>query len=150
MLNFVRTEDATVQVVDNEKRVDKLDKAGMTASFLCAVHCALMPLVVTLLPLLGLTFLASEPIEWGLLAASATLGTLSLCLGFKEHRSRGVFAILGLALALLVMGRISHSHGVGGWSVALMVTGGFMMMGAHILNHYLCRSCRRCSSHECH
>jgi hypothetical protein len=150
MLNFVRTEDATVQRVNNENAVDRLDRVGMTASFLCAVHCAIMPLVVTLLPLLGLTFLASEPIEWALLASSATLGTLSLCMGFKEHRSRRVFAVLGVALALLVLGRIAHSHDGSSWSLVFMVAGGLTMMGAHIFNHYLCRSCRRCSSHECH
>ena len=158
MLNFVRTEDAPVRESASEntfdltvnRRVDRLDRAGMTASFLCAIHCALMPLVVTLLPLLGLTFLASEPIEWALLASSATLGTLSLCMGFREHRSRRVFAILGVALALLVVGRIGHSHGAQLWNVLLLVAGGLTMMGAHIFNHTLCRSCRRCSEHECH
>ena len=30
------------------------DRVGATASFLCAIHCALLPFVLTLLPLLGL------------------------------------------------------------------------------------------------
>ena len=140
------------------KAVDKIDRAGATASFLCAIHCALLPFIVTMLPVLGLSFLASEPVEWALLAASATLGTLSLCLGYREHRSRRVFAVLGIALALLVAGRLQlegHSHEVGSAhlpsfsGVALMVLGGLAMMGAHGFNHALCRACRRCSSHGC-
>lgn len=141
--------------------IDKVDRAGATASFLCAIHCALMPFVVTLLPVFGLSFLSSEPIEWALLAASATLGTLSLCLGYREHRSRRVFAVLGIALALLLMGRLhggEHSHAANhadqaahlpSMNVIFMVLGGLAMMGAHLFNNALCRACRRCASHGC-
>ncbi len=129
--------------------VGKLDRAGATASFLCAIHCALMPFIITMLPLLGLSFLASEPVEWTLILSSATLGTLSLCAGFREHKSRRVFGVLGMALALLVAGRIFHEHHVGYWGPVFMVLGGFSMMGAHLLNHSLCRSCRKCSDHGC-
>lgn len=173
MLNLVKTEE----LAQNPKAVDQLDKAGAMASFLCAIHCAIMPLVVTLLPLLGLSFLASEPVEWALLLLSAGFGTASLCLGFKEHRSRKVFAVLGMGIALLVAGRIfhhlpigaaeiahshdghGHVHGIEvdntgmatfGPSVILMVLGGLTMMGAHIFNQMLCRNCRKCSDHECH
>ena len=168
MFQFIRTDDskradehgARVQADDGVSEpsvldvdrldVNRLDKAGVVASFLCAIHCAAMPLVVTLLPLLGLSFLASEPVEWALLGASATLGSLSLCLGFRQHRSRLVFMVLGVALALLVAGRIFHEHHFGIWGPVLMVLGGFTMMGAHLLNHRLCHSCRKCSSHDCH
>lgn len=150
MLNFVRTDDATPEVAS---QTETLDKAGATASFLCAIHCAIMPFVITILPLLGLGFLSSEPVEWGLLTASGTLGTLSLCLGYREHRSRRVFAVLGVALAFLVAGRLFHSrfhdHPLEIWGVVLMVLGGFTMMGAHVFNRTLCRSCRACSDHGC-
>jgi len=129
-------------------QTEKLDRAGATASFLCAIHCALMPFIITMLPLLGLSFLASEPVEWTLLLSSATLGTLSLCAGFREHRSRRVFAMLGMALALLVAGRIFHERHVGWLGPIFMVMGGFSMMGAHLLNQMLCRSCRKCGEHK--
>lgn len=140
----------TAELAESEQTVDKLDRAGAMASFLCAIHCALMPFVVTMLPLLGLSFLASEPVEWALLLSSATLGTLSLCTGFKEHGSRRAFGLLGIALALLVIGRLCHEHHVGAWGPVFMVLGGFSMMGAHLFNQMLCRSCRTCSSHSCH
>ena len=154
MFQFIRTDDSALDkqraVSDDSARVSKLDRAGATASFLCAIHCALMPLVVALLPLLGLSFLASEPVEWALLAASATLGSLSLCLGFRKHRKRRVFMVLAIAIALLLAGRIFHEHHFGAWGPILMVIGGLSMMGAHLLNHHLCHSCTRCCSHEHH
>ena len=150
MLNFVRTDDTTKSTPKvGVLATDKLDKAGVTASFLCAIHCAMMPFIITMLPLVGLGFLSSEPVEWGLLACSAVLGTLSLCVGFREHRRRRVFGLLGIALALLVAGRILHDFHLGWVGPLLMVLGGFTMMGAHFLNRLLCRSCRVCSDHKC-
>jgi hypothetical protein len=58
-----------------------LDAAGTAAALACAVHCALMPLALTLLPLAGLGFLADEAVEWALVGLSAVLGVTSLCLG---------------------------------------------------------------------
>lgn len=150
MLNFVRTDDASSSNSKVPLLVgEKLDRAGATASFLCAIHCAIMPFVLTVLPLLGLGFLSSEPVEWALLSCSAVLGTLSLCVGFREHKRRRVFGLLGLALAFLVAGRILHEQHLGWWGPIFMVLGGFTMMSAHLLNRTLCRSCRACSSHGC-
>lgn len=150
MLNFVRTADSSVAApVSASQTGEKLDRAGVTASFLCAIHCAVMPFIITVLPLLGLGFLASEPVEWALLACSAVLGTLSLCVGFREHKRRRVFGVLGLALAFLVAGRIFHEHHLDWWGPILMVLGGLTMMSAHVFNRTLCRSCRACNSHGC-
>ena len=173
MFQFIRTDDSTRNRVGDSSHaadtfapdvavvsatasrsssldVSKLDRAGATASFLCAIHCAIMPLIITLLPLLGLSFLASEPVEWALLAASATLGSWSLCLGFRQHRSRRVFMVLGVALALLLAGRLFHEHHFGVWGPILMVLGGLTMMSAHLLNHRLCHACKKCSADSCH
>ena len=142
------------------RRVERLDRAGTFASFLCAIHCAAMPLAITLLPLLGLKFLASEPVEWLLLSVSACLGVVSICFGFREHRSRRVWGLVGAALASLVLARVwahsehGHSHDFShheAWlESGLMVTGGVLMMSAHWLNQKLCHACRRCNSDSCH
>lgn len=134
------------------KASPRLDAAGATASFLCALHCALMPFVVTVLPLLGLSFLASEPVEWALVALSATLGIGSLCLGYRAHRSRRALAVLSAGLALLVLGRVAEERGWELYGVPLMVCGGLTIMTAHFINLRLCRACRVCrpdsSDHE--
>ena len=122
----------------------RLDRTGAVASFACAIHCAIMPLLVTALPLLGLSFLASEPVEWALLACSAILGTLALVVGYRQHRTGWIFGILGAAMALLIGGRVAEESGVEGWGTGLMVLGGLSMMGAHLLNRRLCRACAAC------
>ena len=87
-----------------------LDKAGMIASLTCALHCMVMPLIVTLLPIFGLSMLATEEFEWLLLMVSAVLGVISLCFGFKKHKSLKAFSFLGIGLTLLVIGRLAHEH----------------------------------------
>ncbi len=124
-------------------RID-LDKAGATASLACAVHCALLPLVVTLLPLVGLRFLADERTEWALLGLSALLASSSLGLGYREHRKRQALLVLSLGMTALVTGHIleeSHFETVG---VIGVVLGGCTVAAAHFLNRHLCRTCRSC------
>ena len=73
-----------------------LDWAGAVASGLCALHCALRPMVAAALPIIGLGLLAGERAEAVLIGASAALGTISLALGFRRHRSGRDAAGLGL------------------------------------------------------
>ncbi len=124
-------------------RVD-LDKAGATASLTCAVHCAAMPLAVTLLPLVGLSFLADERLEWSLLGLSALLGVSSLCLGFREHGHRRALAILAVGLSLVALGRTAEERQWGRASVLVVVLGGSTVAASHLLNRRLCHTCRRC------
>ena len=121
-----------------------LDRFGTTASLACAIHCALMPLVITLLPLIGLSFLADERVEWGLLALSAAVGTSSLCLGFREHKSRRALTILSVGIGLVTLGRILETRHLGLWGVPAVVLGGVIIAGAHLLNRYLCQKCHTC------
>lgn len=153
--------ESKIEVSENPSgdlaRVQRLDRAGTVASFLCAIHCALLPLVITLLPLLGLNFLASEPAEWLLLGVSAILGVISICFGFRQHRSPLVWVLAGAAIASLFTARLwahsghGHAHDfshASAWvEVGLMVMGGSLMMGAHWLNQRLCHACRRCADH---
>jgi hypothetical protein len=127
---------------------DRLNTTGAVASFLCAIHCALMPLLITFLPLIGLGFIASEPVEWGLVAMSAVLGASAICMGYREHRRRRALAILAIGVALLVLGRVSEAHEWGEWGMPVLVCGGFVLMLAHIINGRLCRACRKCASHD--
>ncbi|MEO7718801.1 MAG: MerC domain-containing protein [Capsulimonas sp.] len=128
-------------------RID-LDKAGATASLACAVHCALMPIVITLLPLLARDFFADNRLEWAMLGLSALLGSSSLCLGYREHRKRRALLILSLGLTALVMGRILEERRFETAGVVGVVMGGFAVAAAHFVNRKLCRSCRECRAND--
>lgn len=133
-------------VSKNIRKGFDLDKAGAGASFLCALHCTVMPFFTTLFPLVGVSFLAEEWIEWLLIGISALLGIGSLCMGHREHRRKRALAILSFGLALIVLGRIAEEREMEGIGVPFVVVGGFTIAAAHILNRKLCLSCRLCQN----
>lgn len=125
-----------------------MDTVGAVTSLLCAVHCAVLPFVVTLLPLWGLSFLAGARVEWGLLLLASGIGVVSLGSGYRRHRSIRTLALLVGALALLFLGRFGEHLQ---WSLRpalLGVAGGLVLMTAHWLNYRLCRSCETCRQHH--
>ena len=124
----------------------KLDRLGATASFLCAIHCMIMPLIVTTLPLLGIGFLANDWIEWTLVGISATLGITSLHLGYKVHKSKRALTLLSAGLALIAAGRIGEYQKTHLPNVAMVVIGGLAIATAHLINQRLCHTCKKCNS----
>jgi hypothetical protein len=154
---------------DSDKASEALDKFGATASFLCAIHCAIMPMVIALVPLMALSILASEAVEWVLFGLSAMMATGSVCWGYKKHKSRKTLAVLACGLALLSAGRILHHHhnNLDSKTVyakassshqehdehqefdlysAFLVVGGIMVTASHMINYRLCKTCKKCFS----
>lgn len=125
-------------------RQARLDRVGTIASLACAVHCALMPFLLAILPAALGASLASDAVEWGLFGASAFLGLACMHRGGKLHRrgmTKGVFAV---GLTMLAFGRVSEERGWGHWGVAALVLGGVTVATAHALNGRLCRVCALC------
>lgn len=120
--------------------VSHLDRVGVFASLACAIHCILLPFLITTLPLLGLTILGSHTFEAGILLFSVMLGVFSLSLGSRTHGKREPLFFLGLAI-LLFFGahRVVTGDSVHG---VLMALGGVSLAIGHILNIRLCKSCR--------
>jgi MerC mercury resistance protein len=73
-------------------RTSHIDRIGAGVSFVCAVHCALMPFVIALLPFAGHSFLADGRLENIIVAISITLAGLSVWAGIRVHgeKPRGI------------------------------------------------------------
>lgn len=124
------------------KTSQHLDRLGMTASTLCAIHCVLVPVFLTTLPLLGLEFLSNEWVEISMIIVSVFLGTLSLSISYrKQHHKLLPFLVLLTGFALIAAG---HFSGISHLEPILVPLGGFTVASAHLVNWRLNRSC----SHE--
>jgi hypothetical protein len=122
-----------------------LDRMGAATSTLCALHCALLPTIGVALPLVGLGLLAEERTEAALIGASVALGTISLGLGFRRHRSGRALIVLAIGLGMLALGRFAEAGDAEHLGVVAVVSGGIAIAGSHLLNHRLCRPCPTCS-----
>jgi hypothetical protein len=110
------------------------DRFGATASFLCAVHCAALPLVLAALPALGLSFLANHRFERGFIAFASVLATTTFIMGYRRHRRFHAFWFLVPGLAFLAAGiavDLDHSSIV---HAVLVSIGGTLVAASHLTN----------------
>lgn len=63
------------------------DSLGISASILCAIHCAAMPFVIGFLPLLGLGFFADPAFHKWIVALCLDLALVAFLPGWRRHRS---------------------------------------------------------------
>jgi hypothetical protein len=123
---------------------ERLDRLGAAASLACAAHCAAMPLMAGLLPLVGLGFLASEQAEWLLIGLSLGIGILSLTASYtRKHRQWRPLLLFGFGGSLIVFVRFSLEGG-SRLEAPAVVIGALLIAIAHLINHRLCRSCSAC------
>src|SRR5262245_55807031 len=85
---------------------------GAAASLACAVHCAAMPLLLSLLPLVGLSCLAKEQTEWALICLSLGLGSLSLLPSYaRKHRRLRPLLLFAFGGSRIITALLSAEEG---------------------------------------
>jgi hypothetical protein len=116
-----------------------LDQLGITASTLCAIHCAVVPLLMTVLPLFGLSFLANESVEFTMILISLVLGIWSLSVSYrKQHRRPLPVLILTFGFTLIGIG---HLIGHDSLEPILIPIGGLTIAAAHFINMKFVKWC---------
>jgi hypothetical protein len=120
------------------------DRAGMSASLACAVHCALLPLALAALPALGLAWLDSPRVDWSMVVLALGIALSAHRGGYRLHRRclpAGV-ALAGIVIIVTAMcllkGSASHHY--------IQASGAVFIAGSHLLNHQFCKSCATCLS----
>lgn len=113
-----------------------LDKTGMWVTTLCALHCLLLPVILPLLSLIGLSFLGEELLERIILGTSILLGAVALTSGMRKHAR--VYPFIILLLGGFVYWN-KDSLGEMGEPVIILVGAG-LIIAAHWINLRLVRS----------
>lgn len=120
---------------------------GISASIICAIHCALMPLLLTSLPLFGVDLIENFWLEMLLLSVAFIIGLVSLWHGYRKHHHRLVTLLIfsaGISLFLVhQLTKIPHSD------LLLILPGVIFILTAHYLNYRLCRKANHCHTTDC-
>lgn len=86
------------------------DALGIAASVLCAVHCILLPVLFTSLPLLGVELLKNALLESATIALSMGIGVWVLWRSYRHgHISRWMVAGFITGLALVTTGNFMET-----------------------------------------
>ncbi|EIM02045.1 hypothetical protein RHOFW104T7_15025 [Rhodanobacter thiooxydans] len=110
------------------------DRVGATASFLCAIHCALLPFVIALLPLLGLEFLADHRFERVFVLFACVLASFVLVRGYRRHQRALPLRLAAPGLALLLLGIIYIDGSTPILHSVMVTSGGLLLAAAHFVN----------------
>lgn len=110
------------------------DRFGATASFLCAVHCALLPMLIAALPALGLAFLANHRFERGFIAFASMLALTTIVIGFRRHRRFRAFWFLVPGILLLAAGIVVDFEQAPTLHAVLVSCGGTLVAISHLTN----------------
>jgi len=122
-----------------------LDALGIGASLLCAIHCVVLPFLMTILPLLGWQLLENEAVEYCLMAATLLIGCFSLYRGYRhQHRSIKPLLLFIAGFVLLLTG---HFIVAGRSSLCIIAVGALSIIIAHWWNLRECRHCKPVTGH---
>jgi len=112
-----------------------LDRLGATGSLLCAAHCALLPLLIALLPSVGVaSWLSQDAEEWFVIFASM-VGLFSVVWGYRKHREVRALGLLLPGVAALWFGVLYPPLHASVVPHALVMTlGGTLVALAHMAN----------------
>ncbi|MDE2408558.1 MAG: MerC domain-containing protein [Xanthomonadaceae bacterium] len=112
-----------------------LDRIGATGSLVCAIHCALLPLLIALLPSLGIGLWLGDGFEAGFVAFASVFGLAVLVWSYRRHRTLRALALLlpGL-LALWVAIFYPPLHQSMLPHALVMTVGGTLVGLAHVTN----------------
>jgi hypothetical protein len=112
-----------------------LDRIGATGSLVCAVHCALLPLLIALLPSLGVATWLGDGFELGFVVFASLFGLAILAWSYRRHRTLRALAMLlpGLAALWAAISFPALHHALVPHAVA-MTFGGTLVGLAHLAN----------------
>ena len=112
-----------------------IDRFGAAGSLACAVHCALLPLLIAALPSLGIAAWLSDGFEMGFVVFASLLGLFSLVWGYRRHRAFRALGLLLPGLAVLWAGvLIPVVHHAAMPHAVVMTLGGTLVGLGHLVN----------------
>lgn len=121
------------------------DAIGIGASLACAIHCALLPLFFSSLPLLGINILHNTSFELCMIILSFAIGAYSLYHGYKKHHhSYKPIILFTLGIALMLSRLVFRNI-----EIILLFPAAFFIIIAHVNNHMRCRVHNHAHEDDC-
>lgn len=121
-------------MAESDSALRTADRVGFAASFLCAVHCALLPLALAAVPVLGLKLGGVIDLDQAFVVFATVLGVTTLSFGYRRHRAFRAWAFLVPGIAMVWAGAFGPLHAHGPIHTLLMTAGGLALAAAHVVN----------------
>lgn len=121
------------------------DALGISASLACAIHCALLPLLMSSLPIFGVEIIKNPLFELGMILLAFIIGAISLSHGYKRHHhSLKPLFLFSLGITLLFIKQAIHRYEL--W---LLLPAMVLIIAAHVNNYKSCRVHNHAHQDDC-
>ena len=121
------------------------DALGITASLACAIHCAVLPMILSTLPVFGINIVDNVAFEYFMIALAFCIGCYSFWHGYrKHHHSLIPLVIFSFGILLLFAKQLWHAYQL--WLLPFAV---ILIISAHLLNYRSCRVHNHAHSDDC-
>jgi hypothetical protein len=121
------------------------DALGIAASVACAIHCALLPLILTSLPLFGINIINNLSFELFMILLAFCVGAYSLYHGWKKHHHRWLpFIIFSSGMLFLFGKQVWHEY-----QLFFLIPAVSFIVTAHYLNYSFCRAHNHAHEEDC-
>jgi MerC mercury resistance protein len=122
------------------------DALGIGTSILCAIHCALLPVLMGSLPVFGVNIIHNLVFEWSMIAIAFVVGSYSLFHGYiKHHRSLAPVLVFSVGFIFLVLKQFFARY-----ETLFLIIAVALIISAHFYNYRLCHRSRCSSPHHKH
>ncbi len=117
------------------------DLMGMLTSLACAIHCAILPLVLTSLPLFGINIINNSLFEWTMIGIAFVVGCYALSHGYKRHHQNlKPLLVFTAGFTFLILKQVFYTH-----EFLFLVPAVCLILYAHFLNFRYCGQSHTCS-----
>ncbi len=121
------------------------DAIGITASLACAIHCAVLPMALSTLPVFGINIVDNVAFEYFMILLAFCIGSYSLWHGYrKHHHSRRPLLVFCLGISFLLAKQVWHSYQL--WLLPFAMV---FVITSHLMNYRFCRVRSRPHSNDC-
>lgn len=121
------------------------DALGISASLACAIHCALLPLFLTSLPLFGINIIHHTGFEIAMIILSLAIGGQAMYHGYrKHHHSLVPLSAFLIGFIFLVLKQVFSNYQY--W---LLLPAVVLIVYAHLINYRSCRIHNHAHADDC-
>ncbi|MEI2739172.1 MAG: MerC domain-containing protein [Chitinophagaceae bacterium] len=122
------------------------DALGIGASLACAIHCALLPLFLSSLPLFGVNIIENTGFEIGMIVLALCIGTYSLYHGYRKHHHNLLpLSLFFSGFIFLILKQFFFVQ----YETWLLIPAVILIITAHVLNFRFCRVHNHAHSDDC-
>ena len=125
----------------SEHHNNRLDGMAVFFSGTCMLHCLILPMMVTLFPIIQSSLLEEKYFHLIMLVFILPTSLIALSLGCRRHKDQITVALGTIGLVILSVTAV-WGHSLFGFTGERIVTtiGGLILASAHIQNYRCCQN----------